>query len=66
MDTAAVASAFIGAQNDNTQLALAANMMRMNADQEASVAKLVETAQQNATRLANVAKGIGVNLDISV
>jgi hypothetical protein len=41
-------------------------MLRMNADNAAEVVKLVEAAQQNFSSLANVAAGIGGNLDISV
>ena len=40
-------------------------MLRMNADASADVAKLLEAAQQNFSRLANVASGIGGNLDIT-
>ena len=41
-------------------------MLRMNADAAQSVVKLIDAAQQNMDRLANVAAGIGENLDISV
>jgi hypothetical protein len=37
----------------------------MNADQAASVAKLIDAAQQNFNSLANVAVGIGMNLNVS-
>jgi hypothetical protein len=37
----------------------------MNADQGASVAKLIDAAQQSIDPLANVAAGLGTNLDIS-
>jgi len=40
-------------------------MLRMNADASADVAKLLEAAQQNVNRLANVPGGIGGNLDIA-
>ena len=66
MDTAALASALIGAQNAQTQFAVAAKMVKMNADADASVAKLIDAAQQNLNRLANVANGVGGNLDITV
>jgi hypothetical protein len=66
MDVAALASALAGAQLGQVQLALAARMLRMNADMEASVAKLVESGQQNLDRLANVAAGVGGNLDMTV
>ena len=66
MDIASITAAFVGAQAAQLQAAAAAKMLRMNADASADVAKLLEAAQQNFTRLANVAGGIGGNLDIAV
>ena len=65
MDIASLASAFIDAQVGQVQLAIAAKILKMNADQEASVAKLLDAAQANFNQLANVAAGIGTNLDIA-
>ena len=65
MDVASIAAAFVGAQAAQLQTAAAAKMLRMNADASADVAKLLEAAQQNFNRLANVAGGIGGNLDIT-
>jgi ABC-type tungstate transport system permease subunit len=65
MDIALIAAAFVGAQAAQLQTAAAAKMLRMNADTSADVAKLLEAAQQNFNRLANVAGGIGGNLDIA-
>ena len=65
MDIASIAAAFVGAQAAQLQTAVAAKMLRMNADASADVAKLLEAAQQNFNRLANVAGGIGGNLDIT-
>jgi hypothetical protein len=65
MDTASIAAAFIGAQAGSTQSVLAAKMLRMNADAEQAVAALLEASAQNLNRLANVAAGVGGNLDIS-
>jgi hypothetical protein len=62
----ALASAFAGANVGQIQLAVAAKMLRMNADSAQQVAKLIDSAQQNLNQLANVAAGIGQNLDISV
>ena len=64
MDVASIAAAVVGAQAQ-LQTAAAAKMLRMNADASADVAKLLEAAQQNFSRLANVAGGIGGNLDIT-
>ena len=65
MDVASIAAAFVGAQAAQLQTAVAAKMLRMNAQASADTAKLLEAAQQNFSRLANVAGGIGDNLDIT-
>jgi hypothetical protein len=59
-------SALIGARVGQVQLAIAAKMLQMEGVQAQSVVKLIDTAQQNMDRLANVATGIGGNLDLSV
>jgi hypothetical protein len=66
MDVGALAAAFIGAKTAQVQMAVAAKMLRMNADAAQSVVQVIEAAQQNLDRLANVASGLGQNLDISV
>jgi hypothetical protein len=66
MDDAGLISAFVGARVGQMQLAVAARMLRMNADAAQSVAELIDAAQANIDRLANVAAGLGGNLDISV
>ncbi|MDC7786540.1 hypothetical protein PQJ75_05215 [Rhodoplanes sp. TEM] len=66
MDTTAVAGAAIGARTGEAQIGVAAKMMKMNAQQEADIAKLVEAAAENGQRLANVAAGVGRALDITV
>ena len=63
MDPASLAAALVGAQMSNVQMAMSAKMLRMNADSEASVVKLIDSAQQNMNSIANVAAGIGQNLD---
>ena len=65
MDVGSIAAAFIAQQASQLQMAVAAKMLRMNADSGADVAKLLDAAQQNFNRLANVASGIGGNLDIT-
>jgi hypothetical protein len=40
-------------------------MLRVNADSQAAVAKLVDSAQQNGARLANLPAGVGNSVDIS-
>ena len=61
-----LATAFIGARSAELQLAIAAKMLRMNAETARSAVTLIEAAQENVSRLANVAAGIGENLDVSV
>ncbi|MGH6770035.1 MAG: hypothetical protein ACRECO_13545 [Xanthobacteraceae bacterium] len=65
MDVGALASAFAAAKAGQVQLAIAAKMMRMNADSAAAMVKVIEAAQANLDRLTNVAAGIGANLDIT-
>jgi len=64
MDVASLASALAAAQLGQVQLAVAAKMLRMDADQAASIAKLLDSAAQSTNQLAGVAAGIGGNLDI--
>ena len=66
MDVASIASAFIAAQMAQVQTAVASKMLRINADQASNAVKLLEAAQANMNGLANVAAGLGGNLDISV
>ena len=66
MDVTALASAFVGAKAAEVQMAVAAKMMKMNADAAKSIVQVLDAAQENLNRLANVAAGIGGNLDISV
>jgi hypothetical protein len=65
MDMSLVTAA-LGAQAGLTQLALANSMLKMNTQNASSVVKLIDAAQQSMNSLANVAPGIGTNLDISV
>ena len=65
MDPTALAAAFVGAQTAQLQAAVAAKMLKMNADQASSIAQLLEAATQNITTLANVASGVGQNLNIT-
>jgi len=64
MDPATLVAAMSGAQASRAQMALAAKMLRMNADAGGMVAKIVESAQQNLKSLANVANGVGKNVNI--
>jgi hypothetical protein len=64
MDMSLVTAA-MGAQAGLTQLSLATSMLKMNADTSASVVKMIDDVQQVANAGANVAPGIGTNLDIT-
>lgn len=64
MDVGALATAFAGAQTAQLQMAVAAKMMKMNAQAQGAVVQVLEAAQENMKAL--VAAGIGGNLDISV
>jgi hypothetical protein len=63
MDVSSLASAMAGAQMGRAQMAMAAKMMKMNADSAASIIQVIEAAQQNMSQLA---EGLGQNLDITV
>lgn len=66
MDVTSFAAAMVGAQAGRLQLAAAAKMMKMNFENGAAIAQMIEAGQQNLGQLANVGAGIGQNLDISV
>ena len=65
MDVSSIAAAFVAQQSAQLQMAVAAKMLRMNAQAGQDAAKLLEAAQQNMDRVANLAAGVGGNLDIS-
>ncbi len=65
MNPASLISALVGAQTGMLQLAVAARLERMHADHAGSVVKLIDAAQQNINSLANVAAGVGSNLDVT-
>ena len=64
MDTAALASSLIAARMGQTQVALAAKMVKMNAEQAASIVQVLEAAQDNMQQLV-AASGLGTAVDIS-
>ncbi len=64
MNPATLAAAMSGAEASQAQMVLAAKMLRMNADSGGMIAKIVESAQQNLKSLANVANGVGKNVNI--
>lgn len=66
MDIGALASAMIAARVGEVQLAVAAKLMRMDVQAASLAAQLIDAAEANADRLANVAAGIGANLDVTI
>jgi Putative motility protein len=59
-------SGFLAAQAGNLQMQVATTILKSNMDAEKSaVMTLLGTGQQNASSLANVAAGIGGNLDVT-
>ena len=66
MDVSSLAAAMVGAQAGRTQMAVAAKMMKMNADSAKLIVQFLESGQQNLEKLTNAAAGLGQNLDISV
>ena len=65
MDPTSLVAALAGAQMSNVQMAIAAKMLRMNADSASAIVQVLDAAQQNLASLANVAAGIGRNLNIT-
>ena len=55
----------VGAQMSRVQMAVAAKMLRMNADNASAIVQVLDAAQKNLQSLANVAEGVGRNLNIS-
>jgi hypothetical protein len=65
MDPTSLVAAMAAAQTIRAQLAAAAMLARMNADNSASIVQVVNAAEQNMASLANVAAGVGRNVNIS-
>ena len=65
MDPVSLTTAFVGAQMGSAQMAVAAKMLRMNADNAASIVEVLNAAQRNIASLANVAAGVGQKLNIT-
>jgi VCBS repeat-containing protein len=65
MDSVLLATAAMAANAGQVQLAMAGKMLRMQVDSSRSAVQLIDAAQQNINRLANVAAGVGTNLDVS-
>ena len=67
MDVASIAASLLGAKAAQTQTALAATMMKMDAEAGDAVATLLQSASDNADALIKAAApGVGTILDIMV
>jgi hypothetical protein len=66
MNPAALAAGFAAAQAAQMQMAVAAKIMKMNAESAQAVVALVEESQANIARLVSQSPGLGGSLDISV
>jgi len=62
----ALINGLIAARAAQVQIAVAAKMLKMNAEAAQSVVQLLDAAQDNMARLTQEATGLGGNLDISV
>ena len=62
----ALINGLIAARAAQVQIAVAAKMLKMNAEAAQSVVQLLDAAQDNMARLTQAATGLGGNLDISV
>src|SRR6187455_306633 len=56
MDPVSIATALVGSQMADVQMAVAAKMLRMNADNASAIVQVLDAAQKNLQSLANVAK----------
>jgi anthranilate phosphoribosyltransferase len=67
MEVGSIAASLVAARMGQVQTAAAAHMLRMNAENAASIVKVLEAAQQNIDKLTKAAvDGLGGNVDISV
>jgi predicted protein tyrosine phosphatase len=65
MSVATIGAAMVAARMGETQIAIAGKMLRMSAEADRSVVQLLDGAQENLARLANVGPGIGAAVDIT-
>jgi hypothetical protein len=65
MDVAALAASLVAARMGQTQVAVAAEVVKMNAEQAASIVQVLEAAQDNMRQLV-AASGLGTAVDIRV
>ena len=66
MDPASLAASLATARQGQQQLAIAAKMMKINAENARSVVGLLDAAQANLQQLTAAGGGVGQTLDITV
>lgn len=66
MDSVSIATGLIAAKASFKADTLAAKFLQQNAASDRAVADLVQAASTQADKLANLAAGIGGNLDVTV
>ena len=65
MDMMSMVTSLLSAQAGNTQMQVAATMMKSNADAEKSAVLTLLGGAQQSMSLANVGAGVGGNLNVS-
>jgi hypothetical protein len=66
MDMMAMVTGLLASQAGKVQMQVAASLMKSNMDaQKSAVQTLLGAAQQSMSSLANVAAGVGGNLDVT-
>ena len=65
MDPVSLGTALAGAQMSSAEMPVASKMARMNADNAASIVEVLNAVQRNTASLANLAAGVGQNLNIT-
>jgi hypothetical protein len=65
MDPTSLAAGLIAAKTGQMQMAVAAKMMKMNADASKSVVQMLDAGQANLEKLNNLVAGVGGNLDVT-
>ena len=65
MDPTSLAAGLIAAKTGQLQTAMAAKLMKMNADASKGDVQMLEAGQANLEKINNLAAGIGGNLDVT-
>jgi hypothetical protein len=65
MDPASIASALIGSQAGQTQVALSISMEKFNADSQNAMAQMLAASAQSASQPASLPPGVGQRLDVA-